>query len=585
MAKTRMNNTMVDWKDIPWCKLERYVFRLQKRIFKAAQQDNVKTVRRLQKTLLRSRSAKTLAVRQVTQDNQGKTTAGVDGIKSLTPKQRVVLVCALKIPTKGKPTRRVWIPKPSSTEKRPLGIPTMEDRALQALVKKALEPEWEARFESNSYGFRPGRSAHDAIQAIFSSICNKTRYVLDADIAKCFDRINHDALLAKLHTFPTLRRQIKNWLRAGVMDGKDLFPTQEGTPQGGVISPLLANIALHGMEQVVNRAFSTLTRKSNGLVIPKTKVHFIRYADDFVILHEDLAVVQQSQLVIADWLRQMGLELKADKTSITHTLHPYESKIGFNFLGFTIRQFRVGKNRSGLDNKRKPLGFKTFITPSADGVKRHSDRLNQVIARHKSGTQVALIEELNPVIRGWANYYSTVSSSKSFSRLNFLLFQKLRRWAYRRHPGKPATWLKDRYWTHQTGKWQFTQKGKGSCLFQHSETRIRRHVKVTGNRSVFDGDWVYWGSRMGKHPEVSRRVSYLLKEQKGKCNHCRLHFRHGDILEVDHRIPQSQGGTDAYFNLQLLHRHCHDTKTATDRTGAVLSGSIFIAKPPRSRVK
>ena len=285
MTKTRMIHTMEEWKDTPWRKLERYVFRLQSRIFKASQRDDVRTVRRLQKTLLRSRAAKTLAVRQVTQDNQGKKTAGLDGVKSLSPPQRLALVATLKMSTKGTPTRRVWIPKPGSEEKRPLGIPTMYDRALQALVKKALEPEWEAkrrpaRFEANSYGFRPGRSAHDAIQAIFSAICNKTRYVLDADIAKCFDRINHEALLAKLSTFPSLRRQIKSWLKAGVMEGERLFPTKEGSPQGGVISPLLANIALHGMEQAIHQAFPTQSRKVNGVPIRQTTPHIVRYADD-----------------------------------------------------------------------------------------------------------------------------------------------------------------------------------------------------------------------------------------------------------------------------------------------------------------
>lgn len=225
----------------------------------------------------------------------------------------------------------------------------MGDRALQALVKKALEPEWEARFEPNSYGFRPGRSAHDAIQAIFSSICNKTRFVLDADIAKCFDRINHEALLAKLNTFPTLRRQIRRWLKAGVVDNGTLFPTQEGTPQGGVISPLLANIALHGMEQAMNQAFPAVQRKVNGVTTSRNKVHVIRYADDFVVLHEDLNVVQDCQALITRWLDEIGLELKPSKTRITHTLHAYEGKVGFDFLGFKIRQFPVGKNRSGFD--------------------------------------------------------------------------------------------------------------------------------------------------------------------------------------------------------------------------------------------
>ena len=242
---------MYEWKDINWRKLERNIFKLQKRIYQASSRDDVKLVRKLQKLLISSRSARALSVRRVTQDNQGKKTAGVDGVKSLTPKQRLTLMNEIKMDSKVKPTRRVWIPKPGTEEKRPLGIPTMNDRALQALVKMALEPEWEARFEPNSYGFRPGRSCHDAVGAIFNSIRSKSKFVLDADISKCFDRINHDVLLKKLNTYPTLRRQIRAWLKVGVMDGKNLFPTDEGTPQGGVISPLLANVALHGMEELI----------------------------------------------------------------------------------------------------------------------------------------------------------------------------------------------------------------------------------------------------------------------------------------------------------------------------------------------
>lgn len=249
---SRIDPTKVEWRHTPWPKLEQYVFKLQKRIFKAAQLRDDKTVRRLQKTLLYSRSAKTLAVRHVTQDNRGKNTAGVDEIKSLTSPQRLTLVGNLKLTGQAMPTRRVCIPKPGTTEKRPLGIPTPHDRALQALVKQALEPQWESRFEANSYGFRPGRSAHDAMEAIYKAINKKAKYVLDADIAKCFDRINHDALLTKLNTFPTLRKQARSWLKAGLMEGGELFPTAEGTPQGGVISPLLANIALHGMEMTIH---------------------------------------------------------------------------------------------------------------------------------------------------------------------------------------------------------------------------------------------------------------------------------------------------------------------------------------------
>jgi RNA-directed DNA polymerase len=229
------DKSMVEWRQINWRQLEKRVFKLQKRIYRASLRGDVKAVRKLQKTMIKSWSAKCLAVRRVTQDNQGKKTAGVDGVKSLTPKQRFALVAKLKLGSKVKPTRRVWIPKPGKEEKRPLGIPTMYDRALQCLLKMALEPEWEAKFEPNSYGFRPGRSCHDAIEAIFISIGRKPKFVLDADIAKCFDKIDHEALLRKLNTFPTIRRQIKAWLKAGVMDKLQFQETSEGTPQGGVI--------------------------------------------------------------------------------------------------------------------------------------------------------------------------------------------------------------------------------------------------------------------------------------------------------------------------------------------------------------
>lgn len=225
---------MYEWHLLPWRKLERQVYKLQTRIYRASRRGDVKAVHRLQRLLLNSWAARCLAVRRVTQDNQGKRTAGVDGIASLNPAQRLQLGKTLKLTDKAQPTRRVWIPKPGKAEKRPLGIPTMADRSRQALVKLALEPEWEARFEPNSYGFRPGRSAHDAIEAIFNCIRVIPKYVLDADIAKCFDRINHQALLEKLHAPPLIYRQVKAWLKGGVMESGQWFPTEEGTPQGGV---------------------------------------------------------------------------------------------------------------------------------------------------------------------------------------------------------------------------------------------------------------------------------------------------------------------------------------------------------------
>src|SRR5712692_4537377 len=285
---------MYEWNTLPWRTIERTVFKLQKRIYQASQSGNTDLVHKLQRLLIHSWSAKCLAVRRVTQDNQGKKTAGVDGVASLEPEERLILVANLDLDAKPKPTRRVWIPKPGTDEQRPLGIPTLSDRALQALVKLALEPQWEAKFEPNSYGFRPGRSCHDAVEAIFESIKQSPKYILDADIAKCFDRIDHTALLDKINTFPQLRRTIKAWLQAGVLDGETLFPTEQGTPQGGVISPLLANIALHGMEEMVQTAFPEA--RKNGKVISRTP-NLIRYADDFVVCHRDLEIVQQGQTV------------------------------------------------------------------------------------------------------------------------------------------------------------------------------------------------------------------------------------------------------------------------------------------------
>jgi RNA-directed DNA polymerase len=425
MSKTQ-NNLTVEWNQINWRKAERLTFKLQKRIFQASERGDVKAVRKLQKTLIRSWSAKCIAVRRVTQDNQGKNTAGVDGIKSLTPKQRINLVRRLKLTGKAKPTRRVMIPKPGTTETRPLGIPTIDDRALQALVKLALEPEWEAKFEPNSYGFRPGRSCHDAIGAIFNIIRQKAKYVLDADISKCFDRIDHKALLSKIHTYPTLGRQLKVWLKAGYCMQDNLFPTNEGTPQGGVISPLLANIALHGMEERVKQYAETLRGKKRD---NRDSLSLIRYADDFVIIHEDLNVVKKCQEIIAEWLGDMGLELKPSKTRLTHTLNELNGNVGFEFLGFHVQQHKVGNYRCAHTRYGTPLGFTTLITPSKATVKTHLIKIAEVIDTHKTAPQAALISKLNPIIKGWSNYYSTVVSKETFTKVDKLTWQKLRAWA------------------------------------------------------------------------------------------------------------------------------------------------------------
>ena len=445
----------------------------------------------------------------------------------------------------------------------------MHERATQALIMAALEPEWEAKFEPNSYGFRPGRGCHDAIDAIFKTIENSPKYVLDADISKCFDKINHAKLLEKVNTFPKARRQIRAWLKAGILDkGKTLFP-EEGTPQGGICSPLLANIALHGMEERIKEyAAKEMYIKGLGKINRMKTLSLIRYADDFIILHQNLNVVLNCQQIIGKWLSEYGLELSQEKTRIVHTLNEYENqKPGFNFLGFNIRQYKVGKHHSGKNTKGKILGFKTLIKPSKEAIKEHYDKLAQIIDSHKAAPQHALISKLNPVIRGWANYYKAVCSKEIFNKLKSLVYIKLRRWANRRHPNKGKKWVSNKYWcTVGSKNWVFKciYKGKEYTLYNHPETKITYHIKVKGDISPYNGDTTYWASRMGKHPEIKASMARLLKKQKGKCNLCGLTFQPGDLLETDHIVPTKAGGHKYKNNLQLLHRHCHDVKTLDD---------------------
>jgi RNA-directed DNA polymerase len=539
-----------EWRDIDWPKVEDDVHTLQRRIYRASQREDVKVVHRLQRLLMSSWSAKCLAIRRVTQDNQGKKTPGVDGVASLGPEERLLLIENLSLDAKPQPTRRVWIPKPGTDEKRPLGIPTMYDRALQALVKLALEPEWEARFEPNSYGFRPGRSCHDAVEAIFNGIKQCPKYVLDADIAKCFDCINHEALLNKLQTFSPLRRVVNAWLKAGVLDGGTLFPTEQGTPQGGVISPLLANVALHGLETAIVTAFPGDKRLGTKTVAWKPMV--VRYADDFVVMHRDLGVIRECQAIAQKWLRGMGLELKPSKTRIAHTLQEMGENVGFDFLGFTIRQFPAGKYRSGRYSTGKPVGFKTIIKPSKKKVILHQERLAEVVRHMRNATQEALIKTLNPIIKGWCNYYRTVVSAKTFTKVDAVLHHLLIRWAKRRHPRKGLRWIVSKYWHDPV--WTFGTKD-GQTLRRHSKTKIVRHVKVKGEKSPFDGDWKYWASRQSYYPGVSPWLALLLKRQHGKCLYCGLLFMPDDLLEVHH---VHHGPDKKTFTLEALHRHCHD---------------------------
>ncbi len=543
-----MNTTemlIYKWKSLPWKHIEKSVFKLQKRIYQASLQDNKKKVRRLQKLLIKSWTCKCLAVRRVSQDNGGKKTAGVDGVKSLTPKQRMELVTKLDLKQKASPVRRVWIPKPGKQEKRPLGIPTMRNRALQMLDKLALEPEWEAKFEPNTYGFRPGRATHDAKEAIFNALCLKPKYVLDADIEKCFDRINHQKLLDKLNTFPSLRKVIKKWLKAGILDGKELYPSNKGVPQGGVCSPLLTLIALHGLETAVKKSFPTL--KEKGGKQERWRPQVIVYADDLVIMHPNLKGLMRAKEIAEIWLEEMGLHFKAEKTRITHSFIPCQGNKGFDFLGFNVNQYE----------SKKKLGFKTIIKPSKDGVQRHLDKIRTVFKWNKHASQEELIDKLNPIITGWVNYYSTSVSSKIFSKLDYLMWQKLRSWCKRKHPKNNWKEIIRKYFRDG---WKF-KTPRGKELKRYSSTYITRHIKVKGSKSFFDGDLIYWSTRMGQNPLMPKWKAILVKKQKGKCNQCKLFFKCGDLMEIDHIISLSEGGKRTYSNLQLLHKHCHDIKT------------------------
>jgi RNA-directed DNA polymerase len=555
------------WKALPWRKLEKHVFRIQKRIYRASQQGKTRTVQKLQKLLMKSEAARLLAVRRVTQDNQGKKTAGVDGVKSVQPAQRLAMARQIH-PTywqrhKTRPVRRVWIAKPGKTEKRPLGIPVMLERAQQALVKSVLEPEGEARFEENSYGFRPGRSAHDAITAIWNALRYKAKFVFDADIQGCFDAINQEALLEKLKTFPQMNHLIRAWLKAGVLDNDVFTPTEAGTPQGGVISPLLANIALHGMERAI----------TEGVKYREVKPILVRYADDFVILHPDRKELERAIEKMTDWLMNMGLVLSPAKTRVTHTLDPYEGNVGFDFLGYTVRQFRVGKTHSGKDTRGKPLGYKTIIKPSRKAIKAHTQKINHLLKKLKSSPQQAVVGKLNPISRGWCSYHRVVCAKQVFHRCDSHLYAQLMEWGRKRHQNKGKPWIFQRYWHREDGKrWVFavpvqSEEGRGLLkLRRHSQTVIQRHVKVGGSASPYDGNLVYWSQRLKHHPLMESTRAKLLQTQKGMCPRCGLYFRDEDLLEIDHILAIALGGKDTLANKWVYHRHCHDEKTAEDLT-------------------
>src|SRR5258708_5232635 len=390
--------------------------------------------------------------------------------------------------------------------------------------------------------------------AILNHIRYKQKFVLDEDIKGCFDHINQEALVLKLRTYSTMRHMIKAWLKGGVLEGVEFSPTEAGTPQGGVVSPLLANIALHGLEEV---AAKVCHKKREQPVL-------IRYADDFLIFHPEKDMLEKATEAVTSWLKDMGLSLSPKKTRVTHTLHPYEGNVGFNFLGFTVRQFPVGKTNTGKDTQGKPLGFKTIIRPSEEAIKRHMAETKKRARKLRIAPQEKLIKDLNPITRGWATYYRTVVSAKVYSECDNILYHQLTRWAQWRHPNKGMKWIMRKYW-RQIGdqKWVFAAS-ETMTIRKHSMTHILcPYAKVRGNASPYDGNLLYWSQRLKNHPMLRGKLAKLLQRQQGKCRWCELTFREGDLIEIDHL--DGNHNNDAPSNQVALHRHCHDERHAKPR--------------------
>ena len=551
------------WKDIQWKTIEERVFRLQLRIYKAATQNEMEKVYKLQKLLISSSSAKYLSVRKVTQDNSGKNTPGIDNCLIQTPKEKFDLANNLKLDGKSSPLIRTYIPKPDGN-KRPLGIPTIKDRCKQMLAYLAFSPQWEAKFEGSSYGFRPGRSVHDAMEAIFAGISKKPKWVLDADVTKCFDQINHQYLLEKCNTYPEMQTQIRAWLKTGILDGKEYAFPDMGTPQGGVISPLLANIALHGLREKLDEYINTLGghRPNN-----RQALTYVRYADDFVLMYPDKEIIENAQKVVSDFLKPIGLQLNQNKTRIIHTQNFVNSiSPGFTFLGFDIVQKDKRVNqRLAVHKNRTKQDFITLIRPSREGIKRHKRKLRGIIQSYRGTSQERLIQKLNPIIRGWALSKRTQVSAKIFQDLDQFMFVHLWKWARKRHPKMSKIKLKEKYW-HKVGNnnWIFGIQTETDVTLQiqrHSKISIKRHAKVQGNRSPFDGDTIYWAKRTGKNPLIPEIKARLIMEQNGRCGICNKPFLPGDIIERDHIIPKALGGQNRRNNVHVVHHYCHLEKT------------------------
>src|SRR6266699_320073 len=519
-----------EWDTIDWRAHEGQVRRLRQRIFKATREQDWARDRSLQKLMLRSRSNVLVSVRQVTQRNAGRKTAGIDVEVALTPEARAEVAVRVHQSISSwnpRAVRRVYIPKASNRAKlRPLGIPVIMDRCHQARVRNALEPQWEAQFEPRSYGFRPGRGCHDAIESLFNTLCGKSKrvWILDADLAGAFDNIDHEHLLKTIGDFPA-RRMVAGWLKAGIFEaGRGFSPTEVGTPQGGVISPLLLNIALHGLEEAAGVRYRTGSHVGE---VTGTSPALTRYADDLVVCCHSRQQAEQVKAKLAAWLAPRGLAFNEAKTRIVRL-----DEEGFEFLGFHLRRYPNGK---------------LLIKPSVTAVKRFRERLSREFRALRGANVAAVLAKISPIVRGWVAYYRTVVSTRVFNILTDYLWKLTYKWACWSHSNKPKRWITKRYFgkfnKFRNDRWVFGDRDTGTYLPKPAWTDIVRHIPVKGGASPDDPDLAgYWAQRRRKvKPPLDAYTVRLLSKQDGRCTLC------GENLLIPDQPPQTPQGWEWWF--------------------------------------